>query len=359
MTNNYLSDGGLYFSSSVPEVYLDFEDSYSYDSFLISLETLGEVIFKASYRTSERNACRAIDIADIIHTHIKCHNLAYADVKICWYDPDQVLIGTRNASVIFSSARFLEPADSVLRQSFLSDFDSLDVPESYSGTLTFFEPVPVPETGSCFFEIYSDSGSFSIPADLTVRQGFNTIVIDVRDIMRQAVDSFQASSEFIPTMIRVRAGDRTFDFFISRIIPAALIYCRNSFNLECVVPVFGSWQIKDEKKAETAYVGGMPAGYDLTADSSVEITSEPMDAESLSQYLFLGTSPQVRTVLLSGRTAYVHDAVITSSNASICSSGDEMQQLKLTLSISGSYGVIRLTRSGFRIFNDIFNKSFS
>ena len=41
---------------------------------------------------------------------------------------------------------------------------------------------------------------------------------------------------------------------------------------------FGSWQIKDEKKAETAYVGGMPAGYDLTADSSVEITSEPMDA---------------------------------------------------------------------------------
>ena len=196
MTNNYLSDGGLYFSSSVPEVYLDFEDSYSYDSFIITLETLGEVIFKASYRTSERNACRAIDIADIIHTHMKNNGISYADVKICWYDPDKVLIGTRNASVIFSSARFLEPADSVLRQSFLSDFDSLDVPESYSGTLTFFEPDPVPETGSCFFKIYSDSGSFSIPADLTVRQGINTLVIDVRDIMRQAVDSFHASSQF-------------------------------------------------------------------------------------------------------------------------------------------------------------------
>ncbi len=350
MTNNYLSDGGLYFSSSVPEVYLDFEDSYSYDSFIITLETLGEVIFKASYRTSERNACRAIDIADIIHTHMKNNGISYADVKICWYDPDKVLIGTRNASVIFSSARF---------QSFLSDFDSLDVPESYSGTLTFFEPDPVPETGSCFFKIYSDSGSFSIPADLTVRQGINTLVIDVRDIMRQAVDSFHASSEFIPTMIRVHAGDRTFDFFISRINPAALIYCRNSFNLECVVPVFGSWQIKNEKKAEIAYVRGIPAFYGLTADSSVEITSEPMDAESLSQYLFLGTLPQIGIALLSGRTAYVHDAVITSSNASICSSGDEMQQLKLTLSISGPYGVIRLTRSGFRIFNDIFNKSFS
>ena len=102
---------------------------------------------------------------------MKCHNLAYADVKICWYDPDQVLIGTGNASVIFSSARFLEPADSVLRQSFLSDFDSLDVPESYSGNPHVLRAGAGAGNRILLFEIYSDSGSFSIPADLTVRQG--------------------------------------------------------------------------------------------------------------------------------------------------------------------------------------------
>jgi hypothetical protein len=357
MADDFLVSGNMYLSSAIPKVFCNVGEDYSYPTVVIDVYVERKDILSSSVYVIPELHGVEIRIADLIHSYMRNNKLICADIQIDFTTPEGSGIDTVYAKTIFSYTSFFGSAGDWTAYNFLSNIDAMLVPEWYRGTFALYNPLEENENMQIWVTpkgkqpVLADDERFATP-------GLNMFTFDITEIKQRGIDNRVLEESDIPAIVRIVCGCRCLSLYVKDEIPSASITFRNSFNAVQTVYFFGSWKQKLSSEAKTAVVDGNLTPFDMTVESSYEILSHPLSAADMLYYQLIGLSPAVSAVLFLNRNALIVDGVLTDTNAETAPHQEDMEQLKLTLKPKTSDGIITLNISDYRIFNDIFNKSF-
>lgn len=357
MGEQYLASGNFYISSNIPPVFSDTGDGYAWNEVIARIYIGERLLYMVTLTVRPDDKTVTFGVREFIELYMRNSNLTYSDFSITLSDPDGAEFRTYDISVLFHAGFCVLTAQDLALGYFLSDIDSMIVPEWYRGEFSLYNPL----TENQNIEIWiTPKGKQPVLADdeLFATPGFNTYTIDLREIKQRGIDNRVLLDTDITAHVRVVAGQRTLDLYVKKQTPSACIVYRNRFNRLQTVYFFGSWKQKNTTEAKTALVDGNLIAYDTVAGSEIEILSHPMEPESLFMLSQIGRSQTSRFILFAGRSAYVFSGVITDSSSEAAPHQEDLEQLKITAISKDQSGVLHINNADYRIFNDIFNNSF-
>lgn len=352
-----LESDKLYFSADVPAcVFSDAGKEFRYVTFRL-FGTNNECLVEISVNYDKETGTAKFDIRPLIQAYLKTNGLAIGSFKLSVCpDGDEDSAITTQFSVLYANIIGRDALE-YCSEHFLNDFDTQDVPRSFSAKVYMYTE----QQTEVKFLIRTDQKLHPVQVrSLSCPPGINEIIVNADEIVAYAVAAGLMDNGENLSCVTLSSGARVIHFFIVGRRPAFVMAYRNSHNLREFFYSTGSWKIKNSVKSDSSAVYETLYAFDTSVDHTVELTSQPLDADRMFSTFSFGVCPDMELMLLSGRKIYACRGIVTQAESEVDVFSEEMQRAKLTV-LTKSPGSLMAPcfSDSFRFFTNHFSNSFS